>query len=178
MLRGVAYILLGWLLLALEGGLAEVLSLTLMLPATSAVVITHAAFAREVSTPLGLAAAVALGYLEDLHQGAPVGLLSLAYGITFLALRWSARRIHLHGWLLQALASLIGAAIVDLLTLMLLLGLSESLGVRREAVFAAPLRWHGLATLLAAPPVWALLDRVFGWLHFDDGFAPSGPGGP
>ena len=46
MLRAFTYVILGWLLLALCGGLADVLALTIVLPSTSAVVIAHAACAR------------------------------------------------------------------------------------------------------------------------------------
>jgi len=31
------------------------------------------------------------------------------------------------------------------------------------------LRWHALATLLVAPPVWALLQRIFTLFHLDSG---------
>ena len=170
MIRGFAYVVFGWLLLAVVGGLAEVFGITVMLPATSAVVITHVAFARGPTLPIGLAVGIALGYLEDLHQGAPVGTLTLAYGLAFLALRWFSGRFHVGGLPMRAVASLGAIVLVDLLTLGILVALAEPLGLRREALWSslAAARWHALATLLVAPPVWALLDRAFTVLKLDE----------
>lgn len=170
MLRGPAYIVLGWLLIAVVGGFADVLSLTVMLPATSAVVITHVAFARDVSLPLGLAVSIALGYLEDLHQGAPTGVLCLAHALSFLGLRWIAGRVHLGGWVLRSFAALVSVVMVDLLTFGILMALSQALGARQAALVDAlqAAQWHVLATVLAAPPVWALIDRVFSALGIDE----------
>jgi cell shape-determining protein MreD len=170
MIRGFAYVVLGWLLLAVVGGLAEVLDLTVMLPATSAVVITHAAFSRAPTLPVGLAVAIGLGYLEDLHQGAPVGTLTLAYALAFLALRWLSGRFHVAGLGMRAAASLGAIVLVDLLTLGILAALADPLGLRREALWSSlsAARWHALATLLVAPPVWALLDRAFAVMRLEE----------
>lgn len=170
MLRAFVYVMLGWLLIALVGGLADVLSLTIMLPATSAVIITHVAFAVGTPVHVGLAVAVALGYLEDLHQGAPIGTLSLAHGVGFLVLRWTSGRFAISGWALRAVASLGAALLVDALTLAILLVLGDPLGVPREALLGATkvVHWHALATLLVAPPLWAAMERLFQALRLDD----------
>jgi cell shape-determining protein MreD len=170
MIRGFAYVVLGWLLLAVVGGLAEVLELTVMLPATSAVVVTHVAFSRGPTLPVGLAVAIGLGYLEDLHQGAPVGTLTLAYGLAFLVLRWVSGRFHIGGMAMRAAASLGAVVLVDLLTLAILAALADPLGLRREALWSSLLavRWHALATLLVAPPVWGLLDRAFAVMRLEE----------
>ena len=124
MFRAVAYLALGWFLLAVVGGLADVLDLTVMLPATSAIVLTHAAFSRNPSTVVGLALAVSIGYLEDLYQGAPVGTLSLAYALGFLALRWVAARVALTGWVMRAVACVAAVVVLDLLTWGILMALA------------------------------------------------------
>lgn len=170
MIRAPAYVILGWVLIAIVGGMADVLSLTVMLPATSAIIVTHVAFSRGVTLPLGLAVAVALGYLEDLHQGAPTGVLCLAHAVTFVAMRWTSRRVHLGGWVLRCLATLLSVVLVDLLTFCILMVLADTLGARRAALLDAlqAARWHALATVIATPPVWALVDRVFTSLRIDD----------
>jgi len=170
MLRGPTYILLGCVLIALVGGLAEVFGVTVMLPATSAIVVTHVAFGRKTGAALGLAIAVAIGYFDDLQQGAPLGTLSLAHGVTFLVLRWASRRVHLPLWWLQALASFVGVIAMDLVTFGILLALPDSMGFRGDALFSAlrMVPWHGLATLLATPPIWAFIDYVFERLRFDE----------
>ena len=162
MIAGFAYLILGWLFIATVGGLADVLSLTVMLPATSAVVITHAAFARRLSVPGGLALAIALGYLEDLHQGAPVGTLALSHGLAFLALRWASDRFHVGSWPVRALASMAAVVAIDLLTFLVLMVMADVLQFRRAALVVAlsEARWHALATALVAVPVWNVLDRV------------------
>ncbi len=169
MLRAFTHLIVGWMLVALVGGLADVLGLSIMLPATSAVVVAHAAFAGQRELVPGLAVAVALGYVEDLHQGAPTGVLTLAFALSFLVLHWAAGRIAVRGWSMRALVSLMAVTLVDTLTMLTLLALADPLSIRTEALWpmALSLRWHALATVLVAPPVWALLQRIFAVFRLD-----------
>ena len=170
MLRAFVYVVFGWILIAMVGGLADVFSLTIMLPATSIVIITYAAFSPHTSVHAGLAVAIGLGYLEDLHQGAPVGTLALAHGLAFLLMRWASGRFAITGWIMRAVAGLLAAVLLDAVTLTILLVLAAPLGVPREALWGATrvLHWHALATLLVAPPVWSGLDRLLQALRLDD----------
>jgi hypothetical protein len=170
MLRFFTYVILGWLLLALCGGLADVLALTIVLPSTSAVVIAHAAFTGDRKLVPGLSVAVGLGYLEDLHQGAPVGSLSLAFGVAYLVLHWAAGRLAVRGWPMRALMALFAIVLIDATMLVLLFALADSFGIRTDALLGTlpGLRWHALATALVGPPVWALLDRTFAVFRLDD----------
>ncbi len=163
MLRAFTHLIVGWLLIAVTGGVAEVLGLSIVLPATSAVVVAHAAFSGERELVPGLAVAVSLGYIEDLHQGAPTGVLSLSFALAFLLLHWAAGRIAVRGWTMRALVSLMAVILVDAATLAILLALAEPLGIRTGALvpMLVGVRWHALATVLVAPPVWALLARIF-----------------
>ena len=124
-MRAVLYTLLGWLLLASVAGLGHSFGLTVMLPSTSAVLLVHLAFTRdhaphtagpELALPLGLAVAITLGYLEDLHQGTPIGALSLAHGVAYLLAVWAGTRIAVEGAIVRALAAGVVTALVDLLT--------------------------------------------------------------
>jgi hypothetical protein len=162
MLRALATVLLGWFLLASVAGLGHSLGLTVMLPATSAVLLTRTAFARELAVPLGLAVALALGYLEDIHQGTPTGALSLAHGLAYLLTMWAATRIAVDGPIVRAFAAGLVAGLVDLLTFAELMLLAEPLGIDARALLNAlpAVRWHALATVLAAPAVWWLADLV------------------
>lgn len=168
MLRGVVYLVSGWLLLAFVGGMAEVLGLTVMLPATSAILLTHAAFG-PISVPSGLAVAVALGYLEDLHQGAPIGCLTLSHALAFLGVRWAAQRFHIGNTLMQAAAGAAGILLVDAISGGILFTLSDAFGIRREALLASfvQVRWHVLGTALAAPVLWLGLDLLLQRLRLD-----------
>lgn len=163
-MRPLIYIALGWLLLAAVGGLGHTLGFTVMLPATSAALVAHVVFGRELSLPAGLLVAVALGYLEDLHQGTPVGLLSLAHGLACCALVWSSRRLAVEGPIARALAAGVAAALVDLVTFALLFAVRRRLGVEGQALVTGLLqaRWHALATALAAPGVFLLADLSLG----------------
>jgi hypothetical protein len=60
--------------------------------------------------------------------------------------------------------------LIDLLTWAILMALAEPLNLRREALASSLLdaRWHALATLLVAPPLWALIERVFAVLRLED----------
>jgi hypothetical protein len=173
MLRAVLYTLLGWLLLASVAGLGHSFGLTVMLPSTSAVLLVHLAFTRdpapraagpELALPLGLGVAISLGYLEDLHQGTPVGALSLAHGLAYLLAVWAGTRIAVEGAIVRALAAGVVTALVDLITFAELMLLADRLGIASGALVRAlpMLRWHALATVLAAPAVWLLADIVLG----------------
>ncbi len=164
MVRAALYTLLGWILLASVAGLGHSFGLTVMLPATTAILLTHLAFTRELSLPLGLAVAITLGYLEDLHQGTPVGALSLAHGVAYLLTVWAGTRIAVEGAIVRALAAGVVAALIDLLTFGELMLLADRLGAATGALVRAlpMLRWHALATVLAAPAVWLLADVLLG----------------
>lgn len=163
-MRPLIYIALGWLLLAAVGALGQTFGLTVMLPATSAALVAHVVFGRELSLPSGLAVAVTLGYLEDMAQGTPIGLLSLAYGLSCCALVWSSRRLAVEGPIARALAAGVAAALIDLVTFALLFSARRRLGVETEALLAGLLqaRWHALATVLAAPGVFVLAELALG----------------
>ena len=173
--RALAYIALGWLLMAVVAGLGHVFALSVMLPSTTAVLLVHLAFSREGTLPAKLAVATALGYLENLHQGAPSGILILAHQLSFLALHWAAGRLALHGWFSRAAASLAAVAVVDLATWGTLMALAEPLRIPRDALMVAlwQSRWHLLATFLVAHPVWLLTEWVLRKLRLDEGNTPT-----
>lgn len=167
--RALAYIVLGWLLLAAVAALGKVFALSVMLPSTSAVLLVHLAFAREGTLPAKLGVVTVLGYLEDLHQGAPIGTLILAHQLAFLALHWAAGRLALRSWMSRAAAAAAAVALVDLSTYATLMLLAESMRVPREALHVGlwQARWHVLATFLAAHPTWLLTDWLFARLRLD-----------
>lgn len=158
--RALAYIVLGWLLMAAVAGLGHVFALSVMLPSTTAVLLVHLAFSREGELPAKLAVATALGYLEDLHQGAPLGTLILAHQLAFLALHYASGRLALHGWFSRAIAAVAAIGIVDLATWGTLMALAEPMRIQRDALMVGlwQARWHLLATFLVAHPVWLLTD--------------------
>jgi hypothetical protein len=167
--RGLAYVLLGWLAMAAVGSVGHVFHLSVMLPSTTAVLLVHLAFAREGTLPAKLGIAAMLGYLEDLHPGAPLGTLMLAHQLTFLALHWASGRLALHGWASRAAAALVAVALIDLATWATLMVLAEPLRIPRDALLAAlwQSRWHLLATFLVAHPVWRLTDGLLRVLRID-----------
>lgn len=171
MLRGFTYVIIGWILIAVGGGLADVLGLTIVLPATSAVVLAHAAFSGQRELIGSLAVAVALGYIEDLHQGAPVGVLSMSFALAYLVLYRAAARVAVQGWAMRTLVSLFAVVLIDAFTLATLLLLADPLAVRPDAIWPMMygLRWHILATGLFAPPAWALLQWLFVVFRLDAG---------
>jgi hypothetical protein len=175
--RALAYIILGWLLMAVVAGLGHVFELSVMLPSTTAVLLVHLAFARERESelPAKLAIVTVLGYLEDLHQGAPIGVLILAHQLSFLALHWAAGRLALHGWLSRAAAALVAVGIVDLATWATLMALAEPMRIPRDALMDAlwQSRWHLVATFLVAHPVWLLTERLFRRLRIDPAPTPE-----
>ncbi|MBK8266700.1 MAG: hypothetical protein IPK80_35915 [Nannocystis sp.] len=177
MLRALTLLAAGWILLAAVAGLGHSLSVTVMLPATSAVLITYLAYEREGALPVGLALAVALGYLEDLHQGTPRGALSLAYALTYLVLAWTSLRLAPSGLLARSLAAGLAILAVDLLTYLTLTLLADPLGIARGGLAEGlrVLHWHALATVLATPPIWSMLAGIDGALRRIGGQTSPGP---
>lgn len=181
--RALAYIALGWLLMAAVAGLGHVFELSVMLPSTTAVLLVHLAFARDVGReggpkgelPAKLAVVTVLGYLEDLHQGAPLGVLILAHQLSFLALHWAAGRLALHGWMSRAAAAAAAVGVVDLATFGILSVLAEAMRIPRDALLESlwQSRWHLLATFLVAHPVWLLTEWLFRRLRLDPHPAPE-----
>ena len=166
--RGLLYVAVGWLLTAAVAGLGKTLGITVMLPATSAALLIHMVFRagpeghplEAAPLPADLAAALALGYLEDLHQGLPTGTLTLAYGLTLLAMRWADGRLSIRGPIGRAAMALVACALIDLITWAVLLSLSGPLGLPPGVLDAglATTHWHALATMLATPAIWAIID--------------------
>jgi hypothetical protein len=167
--RALAYVALGWLLMAAVAGLGHVFALSVMLPSTTAVLLVHLAFSREGELPAKLAIVTVLGYLEDLHQGAPLGVLIIAHQLSFLALHWASGRLALHGWLSRAAAALVAVGVVDLATYATLTVLAEPLRIPHDALLESlwQSRWHLLATFLVAHPVWVLTEWLFRRLRLD-----------
>jgi cell shape-determining protein MreD len=179
-LRAALYIATGWCLIALVAGLGQSLGLTVMLPATSLVVLMHMSFSGADHGELSehgrghpslyrpalagdLAIALALGYLEDIHQGLLVGTLCLTHGLALLGLRWASYRLTVIGLWSRALVTLLLALFVDLMTAGILLAIGPAIGLPHTAVLQdlAAVPWHALATMLAAPAIWIVLDAVF-----------------
>lgn len=173
--RALAYIVLGWLLLAAVAGLGHVFELSIMLPSTTAVLLVHLAFSREGELPAKLAIATVLGYLEDLHQGGPLGILILAHQLSFLALYWASGRLALHGWLSRAAAAMVAVAVIDLSTWGTLMVLADPLRIPRDALMVSlwQARWHLLATFLVAHPVWLLTTWLLRRLRLEQSPTPE-----
>jgi cell shape-determining protein MreD len=173
--RALAYIVLGWLLLAAVAGLGHVFELSIMLPSTTAVLLVHLAFSREGELPAKLAIATVLGYLEDLHQGGPLGTLILAHQLSFLALYWASGRLALHGWLSRAAAAMAAVGIVDLATWGTLMVLADPMRIPRDALMVSlwQARWHLLATFLVAHPVWRLVTWLLRRLRLEQSPTPE-----
>ncbi len=169
MLRALTFVLFGWFLLAAVAGLGQALSLTVMLPAVSAIAVTHLACSehtrnlRELSLPVDLALALFLGYLADLHQGFPAGALCLGHGLVYLGVRWAAGRLSLEGLVSRAFVAALAALAIDLVAWAALASIAAGLGVGSISLTRSlwVLHWHALATLLAAPTIWWLFDSVY-----------------
>lgn len=159
MLSASLLIALGWILTAGIAGLSHAFSITLVLPATSVILLCHVAFDRERSLAAGMTMAIILGYLEDLHQGLPLGTLTLAFALVYIALSWLSLRLAVSGSIVRALTALVACLAVDLLTWGILVALADPLGISREGLQSGlrMIHWHALATMLAAPAVWGMI---------------------
>ncbi|MEE9385595.1 MAG: hypothetical protein V3V08_19470 [Nannocystaceae bacterium] len=168
MFRALVYVGVGWVLAAAVPALGSVFRLTVMLPSTSAVVLNHVAFSGpRVGVASGLVVATAIGYLEDLHQGAPAGTLTLAHAIAFLVLHWVSIRIALPRFPARLAAAAITVVVLDLLTWAVLSVLADAYGFRHASLNASleTVGWHALATMLVAYPVWMVVDACQGVLR-------------
>lgn len=160
--RVLTYVFLGWLLMGFVAGLGPVLHLSVLLPATSAILLAHFAFSDHRHLHWGLATAVCLGYLEDLHQGAPIGVLATVHAVGWLGLYRASTRFTLVGPLSTLLAATATCVVFDLGTWALLTLFAAQLGFGRPALNLALLDigWHALATALFVPAVWWVADKL------------------
>lgn len=163
MFRALVYLGLGWVLAAAVPALASVMELTVMLPSTTTIVLVHLAFSGPREGPgFGVAIAMALGYLEDLHQGAPSGTLTLAHAVMFIALHRVSLRIALPGLVSRMIGTALAVLVLDAVTWGVLTVLADAYDLHHGALNLAfiDVGWHALATALATYPVWFGLDTA------------------
>ena len=130
--------------------------------ASSALLIARFSHAQGPVVTADDPTAVALGYLEDLQQGAPVGVLCLAHSLAYLGLWWLSRRVALRGR--ASVLVVVGSAAfaLDTLTWLVLSALAGPLGISREGLNATwnLVGWHVLGTVLFAPLVWSITHSL------------------
>lgn len=166
MFRGLAYVILGWVLIAAVGSLGHIMHITAVLPSTTIALLLHLGFSgrrARITLVFGLAVALVLGYLEDLHQGGPPGILSLTYGLTYLLVHVAARRFAVDGWRARMAAGVVLCFLTDLCTWGLLSALSGGLKLSTSGLRSglSLMPWRALETGLIVNPVWLLADLIF-----------------
>ena len=168
-IEGLIYVVWGWILLAAVPALGYALHWTVMLPSTTAILMCHVAFVRTGSLTRGMLLALILGYLEDVHQGAPTGLLMFCHGVAFAGIYWVSARVSVHGLGGQILVSTLCVIVIDVTTWALLLGVADPLGLRIDAIHRSlwEARWHIVATALMAQPLWLVTNRMFSMVRID-----------
>lgn len=164
-------------MIAMVGSLGHQFHITAVLPTTTIGLLIHVAFAprRSPSTlGFGLVIAVVLGYLEDLHQGGPTGITSLAFGGAYIALYASSLRLSLTSWQSRLVVGFMFALGVDLLAGLGLLVLAEPLGLSRGAVMSGMklVPWRALETALLVHPIWSMVEGCRGWVARARGRTP------
>ena len=160
------YILTSWILSAIVAGFGQGFHLTIMLPLTSAICLTHYVFQHRRSRIGFMAFALILGYLEDIQQVMPVGTLTLVYLAAAILLMGLQRRFSLEGAWRSMITLFLLVVFIDTCTWLILFALSEqfsfNVGALRQTL--TTVHWHALATMLATPVIWFVLDRIFVWL--------------
>lgn len=142
--------------LVLMGVALRLLGVALAAPDVALAFVLYVAFSRRGSAPAHAAFAVTLGYLCDVLGGAPRGLHAFMLATVAMVSRTAARRVHLEGFVSEALATLGGAGAS--LALAVLVGAALH-GVRPTLTWPeAPAQI--LATALLGPPVFALGRRL------------------
>ncbi len=166
MFRGLAYVILGWVLIATVGSLGHMMHITAVLPSTTIALLLHLGFGgrrERLSLAFGLTIALVLGYLEDLHQGGPPGVLSLTHGLTYVLVHFAARRFAVDGWRARVGAGILLCFLTDLCTWGVLSTLAGGFQLSTAGLRSglALMPWRALETGLIVNPVWLLADTIF-----------------
>jgi cell shape-determining protein MreD len=140
--------------------------ITAVLPSTTIALLLHLGFSgrrARLTLTFGLAVALVLGYLEDLHQGGPPGVLCLAHGLTYLLVHFAARRFAVDGWRARVGAGIVLCFLTDLCTWALLSSLAGGFKLSTAGLRSglALMPWRALETGLLVNPVWLLADTIF-----------------
>jgi rod shape-determining protein MreD len=157
-LKTVAIVVFGFLLLVAQSTFAAVVPMDLIVPNAALAVVIYMGL-HGYSAGYGAVVSFVLGYLMDTFAGSPLGLYTFVAVAIFLLSRIAALRLFLKGWLFEIALTLFWAAASGVLVL-LVRGLFDqdfrSLLTQLKIVF-----FRAAATAVVAP----LVFRVMAWLE-------------
>lgn len=159
-MRYTAFLLLGLILIALQGELYLVLGPLAAKGFRPSLLVPLLVYLGVTESNLALGAGVAflLGYVLDLVGGAPIGLYTFASVATVALARIANFRVVTQGGVQRALLAGVFAALSSVIVLVLLAIFGKSAYVPRAlAKLVIP---HALATIVVAPIVYRLAARV------------------
>ncbi len=159
-MRYTAFLLLGVLLIVLQGELHLVLGVLSAKGWTPSLLVPLLVFLGVTETNLALGASVTflLGYVLDVIGGAPIGLYTFASVATFVVARVTSIRVVTQGGVARAFLAGGFAALSSVVVLVLLAIFGKSPYVPRAlAKLVIP---HALATVVFAPLVYRAAERV------------------
>jgi rod shape-determining protein MreD len=100
--HSVAIILMSFLLLVIQASFAQVVALDMFIPSLSFPVVLYIAL-HDYNSAHGAVLAFAIGYLNDIFAGSPMGLHTFMTVAVFLICRIAALRLFFQGWIFEVI---------------------------------------------------------------------------
>jgi rod shape-determining protein MreD len=162
MMRDGLILLVGFLLIVVQGALGAVVDLGVLMPNPILPIVIYLAMAPDVSLARGAMLSFALGVLFDSATGNSMGLFTFVYQASFLVARGAGFRLYVRGWLSQ-MAITAGASAVCSITLIALRSIfrkSSQIDISSPRYVALAVIGSALSTGLLAPAIYQLVRRV------------------
>ena len=160
-MHSIALILLSFVLLILQASFAQVSGYDMFIPSLSFPIVLYIAL-HDYNAAHGAVLAFAIGYLNDIFAGSPMGLHTFMTVSVFLVSRGAALRLFFQGWIFEVILVFL-LAFASRVILLLLRALFDkdfgSLLLHFNIVVS-----RAGATAVAAPAVFAMaawIDRSF-----------------
>jgi rod shape-determining protein MreD len=101
-LHSLALIVLSFLLLVVQATFAQVTGLDIFIPSLSFPIVLYIAL-HDYNAAHGAILAFAIGYLNDIFAGSPMGLHTFVTVCVFLVSRGAALRLFFQGWIFEVI---------------------------------------------------------------------------
>jgi len=162
MMRDGLILLVGFLLIVVQGALGAVIDLGVLMPNPVLPIVIYLAMAPDVSLARGAMLSFALGVLFDSATGNSMGLFTFVLQASFLVARGAGFRLFMRSRLSQMAitAATASAGSITLIALRSIFRKSSQIDISSPRYIAFAVIGSALSTGLLAPAIYQLVRRV------------------
>ena len=173
MIRDFVLLLLGFLLIMVQGALGAVIDLGVLMPNPVLPVVIYLAMAPDISLARGAVLSFALGFLVDSATGNAMGLFTFVHQVSYLVARGTGFRLLMRGRASQMLitGAMAAAGSITLIALRSIFRPAVQVSFVNLRHTALAVLASALTTGLLAPLIYQLVRRVDQLRRRDEGAA-------